>query len=74
MAISIHHFKRPHTMYSANTRVMSSDLCESPNYKHGTVYVGIWLSPTSHVLESHAFLIFIAQCNSFSVVTKFSPA
>lgn len=59
-------------MYGKNARAMSFSLCESPNYKYGTVYIGFWLPPRSHFPESHVFhaLIFTSQWNCFSIFTK----
>lgn len=58
-------------MYGKNTRVVFSNLCESPNYKYGTVYIGSWLAPKSHFPASHALhaLSLTSQrerCSSFT--------
>lgn len=64
-------------MYGKNTRAASSSLCESPNDKYGTVYIGFWLSPKSHFPASHAFhaLSLTSQwdrCSSFTKVLSYT--
>lgn len=76
MATGIHYLKRPCPMYGKKAWVISSNLCESPNYKYGTVYIGFWLSPKSHFLEGHAFCALSSHHNvtAFQFLLKFSPS
>lgn len=72
MDIGIHYLERPCPMYGKKPWVMFSNLSESPNYKHATVYIGFWLFPKSHFPLSHEFhaLILTSQCDGLSNFTE----
>lgn len=54
-APSIHYLNNTHPIFGKNTRAMSSHLCGSSHYNHGTVYVGCACLPAGIFLQVVCF-------------------